>query len=1020
MFFRLKQVVFCVLAAVILTAAAMPIPVLDESFDGKSFGKGSQIRYVSGRTGKGVHFSVNRHSSIKYDGKKINANEGSISIWVKPDLPLRRGNVRTILNIGGPAKELQGVNFSIDNNALVVPGLRVSELNWKNNSWNHIVYTWKPDRQDKNFPFRYEIAVYINGRGMAKRIVNARPVPASVITLGAYPVPEYGRPQLFELEGTLDDFKLFDKCLSLKEIAVLSAVRQATPAPAEKPFVLPSAKGVVPFVLEGNNGTLTLDKKTYIEIILPAKPTTAETAAAYDLRTHLLEITRGRITVRKNLTPQKGFRIFIGSVSGIKKTWKQDEILIRIDQDKCLLAGHPEYGALNAVYTLLEHIGFRWFDTTGEGRFVPQTKEITLPRGEWQYVPCFAMRRIQLATPYDYKKNLKVRDLDEWGRRNKLHLGRYDRFHKMVAPHLDKIIPENVFLQHPEYFGMDDSGKRDIPARNKINPCTSNPQVVQLIQQKAIELLKKNPWAQYFSIEPIDGGGWCLCQNCRKLDAAPENYTDRVITLANQITQAIEKAFPGQNKAARFFAYQGYVNLPVRTKAKGNLQVEVTRGAPELVAGWAKYVQNLQRWDYNGWFSFKWGPMPLSVMPQKIAQAKKYHYSGGYFDEGVASVLSLGQPFYYIEAKLMWNPDYDLKLLLDDFFSKYYGPAAKPMRRCFDLIEKETLKNKSSDDMFTEYNRNIFQPYIYSPVLWKKCLSFCDEAEKLAAGKPVILRRIKQTRLTYLLADTARDALIAKQYLTEKNHPFHNYIRQRKEINTQNLLSAVKLARELGIEKVRGNCEPGNFEAIIAAWAYPLQIDIAPFYELLYPQTAPKKSAAVKKGPWKKVFEDKFDRKTLGQNWKVIHGSWKIENGVLSGRGDALYINKKFPGDQKLCFDAWVSKSGTACDLDGILADKTMARYGNSGYLFAFGTYGNNFSKINREKVQILRIADPVIIPGKVHKIVCEKSGNILTWSIDGKLVAQYKEGFRTLDGEYIGLYTDAGGFFDNIEVYTR
>ena len=32
MFFRLKQVVFCVSAAVTLTAAAMPIPVLDESF----------------------------------------------------------------------------------------------------------------------------------------------------------------------------------------------------------------------------------------------------------------------------------------------------------------------------------------------------------------------------------------------------------------------------------------------------------------------------------------------------------------------------------------------------------------------------------------------------------------------------------------------------------------------------------------------------------------------------------------------------------------------------------------------------------------------------------------------------------------------------------------------------------------------------------------------------------------------------------------------------------------------------
>ena len=114
-----------------------------------------------------------------------------------------------------------------------------------------------------------------------------------------------------------------------------------------------------------------------------------------------------------------------------------------------------------------------------------------------------------------------------------------------------------------------------------------------------------------------------ICENCKKLDYVPGNYTDRVMTLANQITLSLEKAFPNQGKAARFFAYQGYVNLPVKTKAVGNLQVEVTRGAPYLVTNWAKYVKNLQRWDYNGWFSFKWGVLPTFMLQEKIRLAKE-------------------------------------------------------------------------------------------------------------------------------------------------------------------------------------------------------------------------------------------------------------------------------------------------------------------------------------------------------------------------------------------------------------
>ena len=1007
---------------IISTFATSIKPLWVENFDNKITGKVSKVDFVPGRNKKAALFTVNNHSSIKYSNYKIDLNKGTISLWVKPNLPLKSDNLRTILNIGGPAKELQGINFQIDKNSLSCAYLRIDNLNWKPNNWNHIAYTWEAIKGAKGeYPIVYKISLYVNGQGKASKVINMRPIPKGIITLGAYPVPEYGRPQLFELDGCLDDFAIYNKALNAKEIAQIYGSKDVVPASLEK-NILPKNTGnkVNPFVPSNTTGQVILTKNTYIEIIIPAKPSKSEVASAYDLRSCLVSVTKGRVSVRKNKTINKGYRIYIGNTSNIKEKFAHDEIFISIDDEKAILTGHFESGPANAIYTLLEYAGFRWFDISKEGMYIPKGNQIILPKGKWRYTPFFSMRRIQLAAPYDYKAGIKASHLDEWGRRNRLDLGSYAQFHKMVAPHLDKIIPESLFSTHPEYFGMDDLQVRDVPSRNKINPCTSNPRVVELICKKAIELLKKNPNALYFSIEPIDGGGWCLCKNCKKLDYVPGNYTDRVMTLANQITLSLEKAFPNQGKAARFFAYQGYVNLPVKTKAVGNLQVEVTRGAPYLVTNWAKYVKNLQRWDYNGWFSFKWGVLPTFMLHEKIRLAKENHYTGGYFDEGVASALTLGQPFYYLESKLMWNPNFNVETILADFFSKYYGKASIVMRKAFNLIEQATLENKTSEDFFTEYNRAIFQPYIYSPSMWDKCIALCEEAKTLEKNNPIIVNRIETTLMTYLFSSIASDALIAKQYLQEKNHPFNSYIIAKRAINTQRLLTAIKIAKKLGFQQVRGNNEPGNLEAIIAAYAHLLKIDITPFYEIFYPNDKPTKLANNENKPWKLVFKDNFNRKNIGDNWKIIHGNWKIENNALSGRGDAIYINKKFPGDQKLVFSAWVDKSKAACDLDGILGDKSMAKYGNNGYLFAFGTYGNNFSKINREKVQVVKIAKPIIEPGKHHKIVCEKNGNKLIWYVDGKKIVEYQETFKVLNGPYIGFYTDAGGFFDNIEVYTK
>jgi hypothetical protein len=1022
----------------------LPIPTLKVSCDQTLKGIGADgdtipvrcagIKYVKGRRGKAAFFSNKDHSHAKYDGKLINPDKGTIACWVKLKKSSLTSSRRYLLNIGGPEGLKGGVGMEFTQDGLATSELRIENLNWKKGEWHHIAYTWKPNNQDKAFPFRHDVALYIDGRGRAKTTINSRPVPRKTITLGAYPVPEYGQPQLFELNGAIEDFRLYDVSLNPAQIAKLAglsdrAALAAKPAPTEKPRArFTPAVAVAKSTLPKTGKMTTLDKNGSAVIIVSSKSTSSEKTAAKELKTYLNKITGWKIPIIRTV-PKNGakFIFVIGNFtanllkSPIPKNFKSEEIFIKNDGKTCVLAGDKGNGALNAVYTLLDYLGVRWFAPGKYGEFVPKRNSITIPIGEWRYKPFFSMRSMAACAPYDFNKNITRGELGVWQKRNRTQHASYTKLHKMVAPHLAKIIPSKEFHKHPEYFGMNYAGKRDIPSANRINLCTSNPKVVKRIINKAIELLKKDKDADYFCIEPIDGGGWCKCAKCRALDVDPENYTDRILTLANQVAKAIEKAFPGQGKGARFFAYQTYEYPPEKVKAEKNVQVELTRGSPRLIKEWKKYVQNMQRWDYNSWKTFKWGPMPLSVLPEKFKLLKKYGYNGGVMDESVASMLTLGAPFAYISTKLMWDPDLNIKALLDDFFNKYYGAAAKPMRECFDLIDEETRLKTPSSRTFVEYRSgNRFDPTLYSPKVWKKCLDLTKRAEALVKDDPLCLRHVQVARMTYLFSDVARDARIAKQYISEKKHPFWKYINSRSAINSAELQEAITLAMKLGIKKVRGNAEPTTLEAIIAAWAYPLKININPFQKIFYPeQEDVDVSGSAKK--WKLVFEDDFNRSILGDNWKNINGSWKIKDNYLQGRGAGLFINKKFPGDQKLEFDAWVDKKQVACDLDAIIASAKMKKYGRQGYLFAFGSWGNNHNKISKQKAEIFKNSSPLIKLGKHHKIKCEKEGQHLRWWIDGKLLVDYVDPFnQTLNGEYIGFYIDSIGQIDNVKVYNK
>ena len=47
--------------------------------------------------------------------------------------------------------------------------------------------------------------------------------------------------------------------------------------------------------------------------------------------------------------------------------------------------------------------------------------------------------------------------------------------------------------------------------------------------------------------------------------------------------------------------------------------------------------------------------------------------------------------------------------------------------------------------------------------------------------------------------------------------------------------------------------------------------------------TTTKDGDAPDTSKWKVIFSDKFDREQIGDGWKIAHGEWVVEDGVLKG-----------------------------------------------------------------------------------------------------------------------------------------
>ena len=165
-------------------------------------------------------------------------------------------------------------------------------------------------------------------------------------------------------------------------------------------------------------------------------------------------------------------------------------------------------------------------------------------------------------------------------------------------------------------------------------------------------------------------------------------------------------------------------------------------------------------------------------------------------------------------------------------------------------------------------------------------------------------------------------------------------------------------------------------------------------------------------GGWTVAYKAELKEAKLPKEWTVLSGEVEVKDGAIimkGGEGDCqiTLTNPKMPASVKLEFDGTLT-GDKICDMSPWLnaGDDGFA----SGYLMQFAGAENKQNRLRKESeiIESTVCDKPQAVAGKKMHVVAENDGGVITLTVDGKKVFEYKDA-RPLKGTQhgqIGFYT--------------
>ena len=472
--------------------------------------------------------------------------------------------------------------------------------------------------------------------------------------------------------------------------------------------------------------------------------------AATDLQSYVEQTTGAKLPISTDASSLKGYVIYLGDTAfarrqGIKvqqlppdgfrllsnKNWM---VIAGKDYDgppqagynnpyrlnesynsKLKISAFGNAGTLFGTYYFLEHYcGVRWYMPGPLGTVIQKTAKIAAPDINLRRAPVFEQR-------HAYYSFMERSDDDAlWYRRAGFG---------SPAP-IQVSHSFYLFLKykdtHPEYFALID-GQRDFTnlstANGGGNLNLSNPGLIQQAIDDTIQYFDEHPEQKIAPLAPNDG--------MRRISEDPVSqaqidksrgeageFSNYVWGFINKVALGVAKKYP--DKLIGCLAYERYSLPPsniahlspnvavVMTKFRSMYPVKgenVKKDTQEQIKAWSRKASTIYTWEYycNTVFNPGWKgyPMFFSKLLQDDLKFERGLVKGEFIEAEswtpdqystapekiVINYPGLQHLLLYINARLLWNPDLNVQQTLDEYYRLFYGPAEKPMRGFWELVE---------------------------------------------------------------------------------------------------------------------------------------------------------------------------------------------------------------------------------------------------------------------------------------------------------------------------------------------
>jgi len=475
-----------------------------------------------------------------------------------------------------------------------------------------------------------------------------------------------------------------------------------------------------------------------------------------------------------------------------------------------IIAGGELRGNMYGVYGLLEdHLGCRWF--MPEVSHIPHYKRLVLPPLDEVCVPALEYREPYVWEAFD----------GNWAARNRMnrnskdgglgvrHGGKIEWVPEMFVHTFEKFVPpEKYYAQHPEYFSMV-GGKR---LKNHSQLCCTNEDVVRIVTEGVLTAFRENPIADVLSISQNDWGNYCECPKCKALAEKEGSQTAPVLWMVNRVAEEVEKEFPG--KVIETLAYQWTRKAPKTMRPRQNVVIRLCtfeccfshpidgcdypaniEFAQDL-KDWAGIADRLWIWNYVTSFSHYFVPFPNLRVRNDNIQFFVENNVKGVFQQDVYTTPcgELSGLSGYLNAKLLWNPNYDEDTAIDEFLNGVYGPAAEPIKEYIDVLHDKV----ANDNIHMGIWQGPDAEYLTDEIL-TRADSLWNKAEALVSAFPEVHERVKRARLSVDYAIIARDMADGNAYIINQEKLF-------LEVNPsflERVESFCSVAEKAGVIKLR-------------------------------------------------------------------------------------------------------------------------------------------------------------------------------------------------------------------------